>query len=563
MGVRVPPSAPSFQLYNALSEVIHPVFLIHLMKKYIAIVLIWYAVLLISSSVQAEPQQNGSIGIVSAPLANVHKEPLPKSRLETQVLMGDEVGIIGNQDNHYRISIPSQGNLEGWIQQEAVSIPRDKGEHYLNPKRKWIVISAAKADALILDKTGNHKVPLFAGTRLPVIEQTQNGLKVLFPDRSVAIIDASDTIPEKSSDPAVNPTRAEEIVSTAQRFLGVRFLAGGTTAQGIDGKGLISVVYRIHGFPSASGPKEMGRKRVSKKDLEPADILIFSGGQEGVYLGNERYMFVPRKGKVQIASIRDRRYANAFQYGIRIIDAGPDESKQPYQMTADEILLAQARVAQLPLNKRIAYWAARFIGTPYDPDPLGLYVRTNRIVADEKIDCMYHAFRSVELARSTTPRQAIEEALILRFTTKGRLADGLVTNYDMRYQYGEDMVFSNKWGKNITAMLGTVETIPGSRGRDIVDILPKKVLLTRSVQTQLQDGDILYWVKDPKKRSVEEIVAHLSIVHIKNGKPYLIHAAGDKDHAGRPGGGIVKEVSFEDYVSHMKFIGAFVTRFDK
>jgi cell wall-associated NlpC family hydrolase len=563
MGVRVPPSAPSFQLYNALSEVIHPVFLIHLMKKYIAIVLIWYAVLLISSSVQAEPQQNGSIGIVSAPLANVHQEPLPKSRLETQVLMGDEVGIIGNQDNHYRISIPSQGNLEGWIQQEAVSIPRDKGEHYLNPKRKWIVISAAKADALILDKTGNHKVPLFAGTRLPVIEQTQNGLKVLFPDRSVAIIDASDTIPEKSSDPAVNPTRAEEIVSTAQRFLGVRFLAGGTTAQGIDGKGLISVVYRIHGFPSASGPKEMGRKRVSKKDLEPADILIFSGGQEGVYLGNERYMFVPRKGKVQIASIRDRRYANAFQYGIRIIDAGPDESKQPYQMTADEILLAQARVAQLPLNKRIAYWAARFIGTPYDPDPLGLYVRTNRIVADEKIDCMYHAFRSVELARSTTPRQAIEEALILRFTTKGRLADGLVTNYDMRYQYGEDMVFSNKWGKNITAMLGTVETIPGSRGRDIVDILPKKVLLTRSVQTQLQDGDILYWVKDPKKRSVEEIVAHLSIVHIKNGKPYLIHAAGDKDHAGRPGGGIVKEVSFEDYVRHMKFIGAFVTRFDQ
>ncbi len=231
-------------------------------------------------------------------------------------------------------------------------------------------------------------------------------------------------------------------------------------------------------------------------------------------------------------------------------------------MTADEILLAQTRVAQLPFNKRIVYWAARFIGTPYDPDPLGLYVRTNRIVADEKVDCMYHAFRSVELARSKTPGQAIEEALSLRFTTKGTLADGLVTNYDMRYQYGEDMVFSDKWGKNITAALGAVETIPGSRGRETVDILPKNMLLRGSVQNQLQDGDILYWVKDPKKRSVEEVVAHLSIVHIKTGKPYLIHAAGDKDHAGRPGGGIVKEVPFADYVRHMKFIGAFVTRFD-
>ncbi len=536
------------------------------MKKYITIVFTLYAVLLFSYSVQAEqPLKEGSIGIVSAPLANVHEAPLPKSRLETQVLMGDEVGILGKQDNHYRISIPSQGNLEGWIQQEAVSIPRDKGKHYLNPTRKWIVISATKTDALILDKTGNHKVPLFAGTRLPVLEQTQNGLKVQFPDRSVAIIDATNTMPEKSSDPTVNPTRAEEIANTAQHFLGVQFLSGGMTAQGIDGNGLISVVYRIHGFPTASSRellKERG-ERVSKKDLEPGDILIFSGGQEGMSLGNGRIMLVPRKGKVQIAGIHDRRYANTLQYGIRIIGADPDESKRPSQMTADEILLAQARIAQLPLNKRIAYWAARFIGTPYDPDPLGLYVRTNRIVADEKIDCMYHAFRSVELARSTTPHQAIEEALTLRFTTKGRLADGLVTNYDMRYQYGEDMVFSDKWGKNITAALGTVETIPGSRGRDTVDILPKKVLLTRSVQTQLQDGDILYWVKDPKKRSVEEIVAHLSIVHIKNGKPYLIHAAGDKDHAGQPGGGIVKEVPFQDYVHHMKFIGAFVTRFDQ
>jgi cell wall-associated NlpC family hydrolase len=543
---------------------VHPVFLIHPMKKYIVIVLTWCAVLLFSSAIQAELPPNGSIGIVSAPLANVHEKPLPKSRLETQVLMGDEVRILGNQDNHYRISIPSQGNLEGWIQQEAVSIPRDKGKSYLNSERKWIVVSAMKTEALILDKTGNHKVPLFAGTHLPMLEQTQKGLKVQFPDRSVAIINATDTMPVKSSDPIVNTSSPEEIANTAERFQGVQYLAGGMTAQGIDINGLISIVYRMHGFPITRDRSELKEKgeHVSKTDLEPGDILVFSGGQEGLYLGNGRFMQVARKGKVQIAGIHDRRHANAIRYGIRIIGAGPDESKRPSQMTADEILLAQARVAQLPFNRRIVYWAGRFIGTPYDPDPLGLYVRTNRIVADEKVDCMYHVFRSVELARSNTPGQAIEEALTLRFTTKGKLADGLVTNYDMRYQYGEDMVFSDKWGKNITAELGTVEAIPGSRGRVTVDILPKEMLLSKSVQNQLQDGDILYWVKDPKKRSVEEIVAHLSIVHIKTGKPYLIHAAGDKDHAGRPGGGIVKEVPFADYVRHMKFIGAFVTRFD-
>jgi hypothetical protein len=61
---------------------------------------------------------------------------------------------------------------------------------------------------------------------------------------------------------------------------------------------------------------------------------------------------------------------------------------------------------------------------------------------------------------------------------------------------------------------------------------------------------------------VEEIVAHLSIVRVRSGKPWLIHAAGNKDSATRPGGGVVKEVPFADYVNNMRFIGAFVTRFE-
>ncbi len=49
-----------------------------------------------------------------------------------------------------------------------------------------------KTEALILDKTGNHKVPLYAGTRLPVLEKNPDGVTVQFPDRSIAIIDPAD-----------------------------------------------------------------------------------------------------------------------------------------------------------------------------------------------------------------------------------------------------------------------------------------------------------------------------------------------------------------------------------
>ncbi|HUI68238.1 MAG TPA: NlpC/P60 family protein [Nitrospirota bacterium] len=537
------------------------------MKKFPYIIAILCIALLFPAAAfpQEAKSKNTTLGIISVPLANVHGEPLPKSGLVTQVLMADEVRILEKQDYRYRIAIPGQDDREGWIQQEAVSIPKDKGRHYLNAERQWIVIAVPKTEALILDKTGNHKVPLYAGTFLPVLEKNPDGFTVQFPDRSIAIIDSADAMPVKPSDPVINDSTPEEIASTAKKFLGVRYLAGGLTAQGMDIRGLIHIVYRIHGYPIGTDDAsfQANAEHVSKKELQPGDILIFHGESEGLFLGNGRFLHAAKRNSIQLVGIYDRRYANALQYGLRIIGSSPDEKKIMAEMTADEILLAQARTSRLPLGKRISYWASRFIGTHYDADPLGLYVRTNRIIADEKVDCMYHTFRAVELARSSTPAGAIEQALSLRFITEGKIVDGLVTNYDERFQYGEDMVFSNKWGKNMTTELGTPRTIPGARGRDTVDILPKSVLATRTFQKKLQDGDIIYWVKDPKRRAADEIVAHLSIVRIKSGKPYLIHAAGSKEKEGSPGGGVVKEVPFSDYVHSMRFIGAFVTRFEQ
>src|SRR5512135_1579302 len=422
------------------------------------IVILCIALLFPTVAFPQEPKnKKNTLGIISVPLANVHEEPLPKSSLVTQVLMADEVRILEKQDYRFHIVIPGQDNREGWIQQEAVSIPKDKGRYYLNSDRPWIVISSPKAEALILDRTGDHKVPLYGGTRLPVIERTAGTVKVQFPDRSIAVLDAVDVAPLKSSDPVTNTTSPDDIVKTAKKFVGVHYLAGGLTAQGMDTRGLIHIVYRIHGYSQGTDRAILKARKdhVARKDVQPGDILLFSGENEGLAVDGGRFLQVAKKGSIQFAGLLDRRHANAFQYGVRVIGAGPADNQIPSQMTADEILLLQAKAAQLPLGSRIAYWAGRFVGTPYDPDPLGLYVRTNRIVADEKVDCMYHIFRSVELAESETPADAVNKALDLRFRTRGTVKDGLVTNYNERFEYGEDMVFSGKWGKNITGELGT------------------------------------------------------------------------------------------------------------
>jgi hypothetical protein len=417
---------------------------------------------------------------------------------------------------------------------------------------------------LILDKLGNHSVSLYGGTRLPVVKTTGDGYQVQFPDRTMAIISSGDAVPVAQRNPVFGGVPPAQLAVTARKFLGVRHLSGGLTAQGMDTRGLIYIVYRIHGIDLDIDRASLATQavKVSKKDLLSGDILMFSGGGLGLFLGNGQFLHARSKARVQVGAIHDRRTAISFQYGLRVLGADPEQKKRPADMTADEIMIAQTLASDLPLGKRIAYWAGRFIGTPYDTDPLGLYVRTNRIVADESVDCMYHTFRSVELAQTATPGEAIDRALQLRFITQGKIADGLVTNYDDRFQYGEDMVMSGKWGRNITADLGTITTIPGSRGRDDVAILPKNSLATRTLQSKLVDGDIVFWVKDPKRRVVEEIVAHLSIVRVKSGRPYVIHAAGSKNQWGVPNDSAVKEVLFADYVRSMRFIGAFITRIE-
>ena len=155
------------------------------------IMLLLAAALLPFAANAQEPQANGgSLGIISAPLANVREEPLPKSPIVTQVLIADEVRILEKQEYRYRIAIPGQGNREGWINQEAVQVPRDKGRSYLKTDRQWIVITVPKTPALILDRLGNHNVSLYAGTRLPLLERDADGYKVQFPDRTTAVIAA-------------------------------------------------------------------------------------------------------------------------------------------------------------------------------------------------------------------------------------------------------------------------------------------------------------------------------------------------------------------------------------
>jgi hypothetical protein len=128
------------------------------------------------------------------------------------------------------------------------------------------------------------------------------------------------------------------------------------------------------------------------------------------------------------------------------------------------------------------------------------------------------------------------------------------------------MILSNKWGKDITEELGRTTYIEGARGLGKQKILLKKEAIN-SIE-RFKSGDIIFFIKDPEKRIVGEIVGHIGIIKIeqrgKDRKVYLIHASGRKGKSStgnRTSTGKVKKVDFINYLKSMHFIGIKVTRF--
>ena len=98
--------------------------------------------------------------------------------------------------------------------------------------------------------------------------------------------------------------KREKIVSTANKYLGVKYKMGGTTPSGFDCSGYVMYVYHVNGLDlprTASGQFLEGRK-INIGTARPGDLVFFKTSSKrfshvGIYLGNNRFIHSPRTGK--------------------------------------------------------------------------------------------------------------------------------------------------------------------------------------------------------------------------------------------------------------------------
>jgi cell wall-associated NlpC family hydrolase len=122
------------------------------------------------------------------------------------------------------------------------------------------------------------------------------------PARSTTTARSSDRVASGYVPQAVAGNAVLEI---AARYVGVPYVAGGSSPDGFDCSGFVSYVYAQLGIslPRSSGAYYSVGVQVSRADALPGDIIV-SPGHVGIYAGENMQIDAPRPGKtVQFRSI--------------------------------------------------------------------------------------------------------------------------------------------------------------------------------------------------------------------------------------------------------------------
>lgn len=115
-----------------------------------------------------------------------------------------------------------------------------------------------------------------------------------------------------------------QLVETAQGYLGVPYLWGGSSAAGFDCSGLARTVYAVNGLllPRASREQFAAGREVVSEGLQPGDLVFFSARVEGpvshvgIFVGEGRFIHAPREGNPIRAERLDMPYfADRFRGG--------------------------------------------------------------------------------------------------------------------------------------------------------------------------------------------------------------------------------------------------------
>jgi cell wall-associated NlpC family hydrolase len=153
-------------------------------------------------------------------------------------------------------------------------------------------------------------------------------------DKEIIARGIKDVLPEvagQANDSGNDTSIRTRIVEYAKKFLGVRYVYGGTTPKGFDCSGFVGYVFKKFGIDLERVASDQARqgKSVKRAELKPGDLLFFDtdGGHSnvshvGIYIGGGKFIHASSNSsrhKVTITAL-DSTYSRLFLKARNILD---------------------------------------------------------------------------------------------------------------------------------------------------------------------------------------------------------------------------------------------------
>ena len=278
----------------------------------------------ITDSLRVLPDSTGdSHGIIRISVANMRSEPRHWAEMVSQALMGTPVLILKDDDGWLQIQTPD--GYIAWMTDESVTICSDVQMASWRSSQR-VIVEAQHSYVYIDEQESGIVCDLVLGCLLEVASSAVAHYCVELPDGRRGFVRMSHVTLFNEWLLKRVPTE-EGLVACARSFMGLPYLWGGTSANGLDCSGFVKTVYFMNGVVLM---RDASQQFLQGDALECNDMdgfkagdLLFFGNTEtrrvthvGMWLGNG--CFIHESGLVGVNSL-DRTHTNYSRYYNRAL----------------------------------------------------------------------------------------------------------------------------------------------------------------------------------------------------------------------------------------------------
>lgn len=229
------------------------------------------------------------VGYVKADGLNIRKEPTTSSEAIHSLSFNSKITITGEVDGWYRINY--EGKV-GFVSQKYVS------------------------DTKLPENTSRGGVD-----RTSANEVNEKNVEV-------SSAETNDVNEEQEEEAVAETVTGNQVVEYAKKYLGYKYVAGGSSPKGFDCSGFTTYVFKHFGISlnRASKGQIKNGVAVEKSKLQAGDLVIFNNesnsaiGHVGIYIGSGKFIHAANKKEgVTITELSMSYYSKRYVGARRVI----------------------------------------------------------------------------------------------------------------------------------------------------------------------------------------------------------------------------------------------------